>query len=171
MSRLLDGKFCNNQVKQQFNANAQNQLWAGDITYIKTSVGWVYLSVVLDLYNREVIGYATSKNIDTELVKRSLGNAILRNGTKEGLIFYSDRGSQYASKGFQEMLNKHGIKGHMSRPACPYDNSCVESFFATLKNNRFTKGNTIQWKRYGEICLSISNCSITENVCTAVSGI
>ena len=114
-------------------------MWAGDITYIKTSIGWVYLSVVLDLYNREVIGYSTSKNIDTELVKRSLGNAILRNGTKEGLIFHSDRGSQYASKGFQEMLDKHGIKGSMSRPACPYDNSCVESFFATLKKEQIYK--------------------------------
>ena len=128
-----DVKYLNNQVKQQFNANEQNQLWAGEITYIQTSVGRVYLFVVLDLYNREMIGYAMSKNIDIELVKISLGNAILRNGTKEGLIFHSDRGSQYASKGLQEMLEKHGIKGSMSRPACPYDNSCVESFFATLK--------------------------------------
>ena len=70
-----DGKHFENRVKQQFNAPEQNQIWAGDITYIKTSLGWVYLSVVLDLYNREVIGYSTSKNIDTELVKKSLGNA------------------------------------------------------------------------------------------------
>jgi len=100
---------------------------------------WVYLSVVLDLYNREVIGYSTSKKIDTELVKRSLGNAILRNGTREGLIFHSDRGSQYASKGFQEMLRLYGMDGSMSRPACPYDNSCVESFFATLKKEQIYK--------------------------------
>ena len=66
-------------------------------------------------------------------------NSILRNGTKEGLIFHSDRGSQYASKGFQEMLDKHGIKGSMSRPACPYDNSCVKSFFATLKKEQIYK--------------------------------
>ena len=113
--------------------------WAGDIIYIKTNLGWVYLLVVLDLYNREVIGYSTSKKIDTELVKRSLGNAILRNGTGEGLIFYSDRGSQFASKGFQEMLRIYGINGSMSRPGSPYDNSCVESFFATLKKEQINK--------------------------------
>lgn len=103
-----DGEFFENRVKQQFDANEQNQIWAGDITYIKTGIGWVYLSVVLDLHNREVIGYSTGKNIDTELVKRTLGNAILRNGTKDGLVFHSDRGSQYASKGFQVMLKQHG---------------------------------------------------------------
>ena len=165
------GKCFENRVKQQFNAPKQNQLWAGDITYIKTNLGWVYLSVVLDLYNREVIGYSTSKKINTELVKRSLGNAILRNGTGEGLIFHSDRGSQYARKGFQEMLRIHGINGSMSRPGCPYDNSCVESFFATLKKNRSTRESTIQWKRYSEMYLNILSCSITENVCIHTSAI
>ena len=94
---------------------------------------------MLDLCNREVIDYSASKKIETELVKRSLGNAILRNGTSERLIFHSDRGSQYASKGFQEMLRLYGMDGSMSRPACPYDNSCVESFFATLKKEQIFK--------------------------------
>ena len=106
----------------------KNQIWAGDITYIKTLIGWVYLAIIMDLFNREIIGYAMSKQINTELVKRALGNAIGRRGVQEGLIFHSDRGSQYASRGYQSMLEEQGITGSMSRPGCPYDNSCVESF-------------------------------------------
>ena len=68
--------------------------------------------------------------------KRALGNAIARRGTAEGLIFHSDRGSQYSSKSYEKMLETNGITGSMSRPGCPYDNSCVESFFATLKKER-----------------------------------
>ena len=93
------------------------------------------------MYNREVIGYALSKSIDTELVKKALGNAIGRQGVKEGLLFHSDRGSQYASKGYEKMLKENGIKGSMSRPGCPYDNSCMESFFATLKKERVYRRN------------------------------
>ena len=93
----------------------------------------MYLAAVIDLYNREVIGYAVSKKIDTELVKRALGNAIGRNGVAEGLVFHSDRGSQYASRGYQKMLAEHGIKGSMSKPGCPYDNASMESFFCNIK--------------------------------------
>ena len=124
-----DGRYHANHLKQNFKVEKKNQVWVGDITYIKTKIGWVYLAAVIDLYNREVIGYALSKNIDTELVKQALGNAIGRQGVKEGLLFHSDRGSQYASKGYEKMLKENGIKGSMSRPGCPYDNSCIESFF------------------------------------------
>ena len=96
----------------------------------------MYLAAVLDLSNREVIGYALSKKIDTELVKKALENAIGKRGMKKGLVFHSDRGSQYASKGYQRMLEENGIRGSMSRAGCPYDNSCMESFFATLKKER-----------------------------------
>ena len=82
-----------------------------------------------------------SKSIDTELVKKALGNAIGRQGVKEDLLFHSDRGSQYASKGYEKMLKENGIKGSMSRPGCPYDNSCMESFFATLKKERVYRRN------------------------------
>ena len=90
----------------------------------------------MDLYNREVIGYSISKKIDTELVKQALSNAIARNGISNALVFHSDRGCQYSSKGFHQMLEEYGIVGSMSRPGCPYDNSCMESFFATLKKER-----------------------------------
>jgi putative transposase len=99
-------------------------------------VGWVYLAVVIDLFNREIIGYDLGKKIDSQLVKNALGNAIGRRGIKEGLIFHSDRGCQYASKRYQEMLKEKKMQGSMIRPGCPYDNSCVESFFASLKKEK-----------------------------------
>lgn len=110
-----------------------NKVWAGDITYIKTQTGWTYLSIVMDLFNREIIGYSISKNIDTELVKSTLGSAISRVNNTEGIIFHSDRGSQYRSKGYKNMLDENKIISSMSKPRCPYDNSYVESFFAILK--------------------------------------
>jgi len=118
----------------------------GDITYIKTKIGWVYLAVVLDLYNREVIGYATSLKIDTELVKRALGEAIGRYPDTEGTIFRSDRGTQYASAGYQNALVANKMRGSMSRGGCPYDNSCVESFFAQLKKEKIYRRNYFDLK-------------------------
>jgi transposase InsO family protein len=123
-------------VKQQFRPEGPNIVWAGDITYIKTKIGWVYLAIVMDLYNREVIGYATSQKIDTELVKRALGEAVGRYPETEGTIFHSDRGTQYTSTGYQNALTSYKMLGSMSRGGCPYDNSCVESFFAQLKKER-----------------------------------
>jgi len=128
-------------VKQNFYPSLPNVVWAGDITYIKTRIGWIYLAVVIDLYNREVIGYATSQKIDTELVKRALGEAIGRYPDTEGTIFHSDRGTQYASTGYQNTLTSYHMIGSMSRGGCPYDNSCVESFFAQLKKERIYRRN------------------------------
>jgi Transposase and inactivated derivatives len=127
------GKFLDNKVAQEFMPEGFNEIWVGDITYIKTELGWVYLAIVMDLYNREIIGYSIDKSIDTELVKRSLSNALSRRGGGEGTMFHSDRGVQYCSKGFQKMLADHGMSGSMSRPGCPYDNACAESFFSTAK--------------------------------------
>ena len=87
----------------------------------------------MDLYNREVLGYSVSQHIDSELVKRALGNAIARNGGLQGAVFHSDRGTQYNSESYQRMLRKNGIRQSMSRAGCPYDNACSESFFATVK--------------------------------------
>ena len=81
-----------------------------------------------------IVGYEIGKNIDSELSMSALGNAIALRGRHKGLIFHSDRGSQYSSKKYKAMLNENGITGSMSAPGCPYDNSCVDSFFANLKN-------------------------------------
>jgi len=110
-----------------------NQKWVGDITYLKTKLGWVYLAAVMDLYNRGVIGYAVSKTIDSELACRALRNAICKNEKLSGLVFHSDRGSQYRSQKYQNILNEYQITGSMSKPGYPYDNSCMESFFASMK--------------------------------------
>lgn len=128
-----DAKYSDNIVKQEFDFSELNKCWVGDITYIKTVLGWVYLAVIIDLFNREVIGYAISKKVNTELVKRALGNALSRKGGVEGLIFHSDRGCQYSSIGYSKMLLDNGIISSMSKAGCPFDNSCVESFFATTK--------------------------------------
>lgn len=128
-----DGRYSENILNQKFDCEKPDQIWTGDITYIKTSLGWVYLSVVMDLYNREIVGYSVSKDVGTELVKRSLSDAIARVDNSEGLMFHSDRGVQYSSKSFSGMLRDYGIVSSMSRSGCPYDNSCVERFFSSLK--------------------------------------
>lgn len=104
----------------------------GDITYIRSKEGWVYL--VLDLFNREVVGWAMSRKADTELVIRALAHALVRRNYPQDVMFHSDRGCQYSSKRFQKYLEQHHVRGSMSRKGNPFDNSCCESFFATIKN-------------------------------------
>jgi len=128
-----DGRYSDNRLDRQFQVPEMNEVWAGDITYIKSTLGWVYLAVVMDLHNREIIGYTVSKTINTELVKRALGNALPRNEQGNKILFHSDRGTQYSSMDYGKMLAANNMDGSMSRAGCPYDNSCVEGFFATLK--------------------------------------
>jgi len=130
----VTGRFLENLLKQDFDVKEINKVWAGDITYIKTQLGWVYLAIVIDLFNREIIGYAIGKKNDAELVKRALANALARTGASgKEVIFHSDRGCQYSSKSFQKMLDKHGLLGSVSRPGCPYDNAPTESFISSAK--------------------------------------
>lgn len=129
-----DGRFFDNALDQQFHAARPDEVWVGDITYIKTKLGWTYLAVVVDLFNREVIGHALSKSIDVELVKRALSSAIAKRGvTDTPTVFHSDRGIQYASKSFMRMLADNGIVGSMSKSGCPFDNAVAESFFSSAK--------------------------------------
>jgi transposase InsO family protein len=134
VTKKKDLRYPDNLLNQEFKTEFENEVWVSDITYIKTRIGWVYLAVVMDLYNREIIGYSVSKNIDTELVLRATSNAIGKNPQGlQGTVFHSDRGTQYASKGLKTLLEFEGMTQSMSKPGCPYDNSCVESFFASLK--------------------------------------
>lgn len=138
--------FFDNVLDQQFFAPRPNEVWVGDITYIRTKIGWTYLAVVVDLFNREVIGYALSKSIDVELVKRALSSAIAARGVVDTpTIFHSDRGIQYASKSFMRMLADNGIVGSMSKSGCPYDNAVAESFFSTAKRE------CIHHRDYGDL--------------------
>jgi len=121
---LLDG---------DFTTTGPNQKWAGDISYIKTAEGWLYLAVVIDLYSRRVIGWATSKRLKRKLIMDALQRAIALRQPPEGVIFHSDRGSQYCSHDYQKLLAKHGFKTSMSGKGNCYDNAAVETFFKSLK--------------------------------------
>lgn len=122
-----------NRLARQFDVSAPNQVWAGDITYIWTAEGWLYLSVLLDLYARKVVGWAMSSHIDTTLVQEALQMALGRRCPSAGLLHHSDRGSQYASHTYQEMLATRGIVGSMSEKGECLDNAVAERFFGSLK--------------------------------------
>jgi len=110
-----------------------NQLWAGDITYIATRQGWLYLAAVLDLHSRKIVGWAMSERIDTALVLQALRMALVQRGQPAGVLFHSDRGVQYASQAFRHALAQAQLTPSMSRKGNCYDNAAVESFWSTLK--------------------------------------
>jgi putative transposase len=114
-----------------------NQIWLADITYIPTAEGWLYLAVELDACSRKIAGWSTRADLSTALVLEAWRRAIHRYPPAPGLLHHSDRGCQYASSDFQSRLQKAGACSSMSRPANPYDNAIVESFFATLKTECF----------------------------------
>jgi transposase InsO family protein len=122
-----------NLLARDFERSGPNEVWAGDITYIPTDEGWLYLATTLDLYSRRIVGWALSERMKSQLVMDALTMAIQQRRPPAGLIHHSDRGSQYASRAFQEMLAAHRLTCSMSRKGDCYDNAVVESFFATLK--------------------------------------
>lgn len=128
-----DMPIAQNILDRNFKADAVNQKWAADITYIATEEGWLYLSAVMDLYSRRIIGWSMSRNIDAELVTDALKMAISHRKPDGGLIHHSDRGSQYACNSFQDLLADNGLVCSMSRRGNCWDNACMESFFASLK--------------------------------------
>ncbi|MGC9535261.1 IS3 family transposase [Vibrio atlanticus] len=122
-----------NLLAQDFNATAPNQKWAGDITYVATSEGWLYLAVIIDLYSRQVIGWSMDTRMTASLVCDALSMALFRRGFPEHVITHSDRGSQYCSKDYRELISTYNLKQSMSRKGNCWDNACVESFFHSLK--------------------------------------
>lgn len=123
-----------NLVAQHFTVPAPNRVWAGDITFIPTRRGWLYLAVVLDLYSRRVVGWAMSDRINGALVLDALTMALEQRQPEPGLIHHSDQGMQYAGGDYRARLHAHGLRVSMSRKGNCYDNAPVESFFSTLKN-------------------------------------
>jgi len=121
-----------NILNRQFQVKQPNQVWAGDLTYVWTTEGWLYLAVVLDLYSRAVIGWAMGPRLTGELAERALTMALTHRNPPAGLLHHSDRGSQYAATSYQRLLGEHGITPSMSRTGNCWDNACVESFFGTL---------------------------------------
>jgi putative transposase len=115
-------------------ATGPNQLWVADLTYIGILSGFVYLAILLDLFARRVVGYALSRRIDTALCLEALRVALIQRKPPAGIIHHSDRGVQYASGDYVEVLHQHGFRISMSRKGNPYDNAAAESFFKTLRS-------------------------------------
>lgn len=122
-----------NILDRDFSAGRPNQKWAADITYIPTCQGWLYLAVVMDLYSRKIVGWAMSEHINSALVTSAMRMAISQRRPQAGLLHHSDRGSQYASEAFQDLLDDNRIVCSMSRKGNCWDNACMESFFGSLK--------------------------------------
>lgn len=122
-----------NLLQQTFLADGPNQKWVGDITYIWTREGWVYLSVIIDLFSRRVVGWAIGNRMKQDLALRALTMAIALRHPPPGCIHHTDRGSQYCAHNYQKLLRQHGFMVSMSGKGNCYDNSVVESFFKSLK--------------------------------------
>jgi transposase InsO family protein len=122
-----------NRLERRFSAEAPNQVWVSDITYLATREGWLYLACVLDLFARRVVGWSMQTTLERQLVVTALEDALRRRQVQPGLLHHSDRGSQYASADYQQLLKQHAITASMSRTGNCWDNAAMESFFATLK--------------------------------------
>jgi transposase InsO family protein len=139
-----------NLLNQQFGEKEKNRVWLTDITYVRVNGTWNYLAAVLDLGRRKIVGWAVGANPTAELACRALGSAIRRERPPKGLIHHSDRGCQYTSKAYRELLEYNKMAGSMSRVGTPYDNAPMESFFQTLKTEclyKHTFGSIEQLER------------------------
>jgi transposase InsO family protein len=120
-------------LEQDFTADAPNQRWVGDITYLQTSEGFEYLATVIDLYSRRVVGWACAPSLETTIIIQAMDMALRQRQPPPGLIFHSDRGCQYTSQAFRDRLRLAEIRQSMSKTGCCYDNAVAESFFHSLK--------------------------------------
>lgn len=125
-----------NLLQRNFTTSRADPVYCSDITYIWTAEGWLYLAVVIDLFSRKVVGWSLANRMKQELVANALQMAIWRRSPERGLIFHSDRGSQYCSRLFQRLIKQNQMKSSMSRKGDCWDNSVAESFFASLKTER-----------------------------------
>jgi transposase InsO family protein len=141
-----DSKHClpisPNLLERDFDVTGPNQCWVGDITYIPTNEGWLYLATVIDLFNRGVVGWSMSERITKRLVIDAQKMALRARRPGPGLIMHTDRGSQYASRKFRRLLKANRMLSSMSRKGDPWDNAVAESFFKSLKTER------TYWRHY-----------------------
>jgi putative transposase len=122
-----------NQLDREFTVQAPDRVYVGDITYLPTGEGWLYLAVVLDLCSRAVVGWSMANHMRAELVNQALSMALCQRQPTAGLIMHTDRGSQYGADSYRQLLAQHGIQPSMSRKGNCWDNAVAESFFHTLK--------------------------------------
>ena len=148
-----DGPIAGNHLARAFAVARPNRVWAGDITAVWTHEGWLYLAVLLDLASRRVVGWAAHETMETDLPLAALRQALARRHIRRGLLHHSDRGVQYASTRYQQLLQRHGITISMSRKGNCWDNSVVESFFSTLK----TELHPMTWATRAEARAAIAD--------------
>ena len=122
-----------NLLQRNFTARQPNEVWVGDVTFVPTQQGWLYLAVLIDLYSRQVIGWSMSNRNNTPLVSAALEMAIARRQPAKGLIHHSDQGQTYAAQFYRDLLEENGMMPSMSRKGDCWDNAVAESFFATLE--------------------------------------
>jgi transposase InsO family protein len=122
-----------NQLNREFTVDVPDTVYVGDITYLLTGEGWLYLAVVLDLCSRAVVGWSMANHMRAELVNQALSMALYQRQPAAGLIMHTDRGSQYGADSYRQLLRQHGIEPSMSRKGNCWDNAVAESFFHTLK--------------------------------------
>lgn len=122
-----------NRIRQNFTAHSPNQIWVSDVTCFKIKDKYYYICVILDLFSRKVVAYTISKKNSTRLVTSTFKQATIARGRSHNLVFHSDRGSQYLSHTFQQLLQEYSVKHSVSAPGHPHDNAVAESFFASLK--------------------------------------
>ncbi len=143
-----------NSLNRQFNPPQANVNWTGDITYIRTSQGWLYLAIVLDLYSRRVVSWTFSNQPNSDLSVRALEVAVQHRRPSQPVLFHSDQGVQYSSDAFQQSLRKNNITASMSRRGNCHDNAVTERFFRSLKSERV---NYRQYKTRDEAMIDIAD--------------
>ena len=127
-----------NVLERKFNVECPNTVWTGDITYIWTLEGWLYLAIIMDLYSRQIVGWAINKRMTKHLAMDALTMAYWRRKPGKGLLHHSDRGSQYACHEYQKLLKAFGMEPSMSRKGNCWDNAPTERFFRSLKSERLS---------------------------------
>ena len=132
----LTSAIASNVLDRQFTADQPNRKWIADFTYIWTAEGWLYVAAVLDLFSRRVVGWSMKGEMNAQLVTDALMMAIWRRGRPDALLHHSDRGSQYTSEQFQNLMADNGVDCSMSRSGNVWDNAAMESFFSSLKTER-----------------------------------
>jgi transposase InsO family protein len=122
-----------NLLNQRFSADEANKVWVSDITFIRTREGWLYLAAILDVFNRQIVGWSIDSKLSHELLADALHKALRNRKPERGVMFHSDRGTQYASYAFRDLMERYGFVQSMSSSGNCYDNALMESFFHTLK--------------------------------------
>ena len=133
--RKMSDSVADNLLNQNFNPVALNEVWAGDVTYLRTAEGWIYLAIVMDLYSRRIVGWAIDKHMKQDLVIRAMVMAYNLRQPNRGLVFHSDRGSQYTGEKFRKLLDPYGMRASMGDVGACWDNAVVERFFGSLKHD------------------------------------